>query len=62
MNKIPTAQKFIHQFQDKYRGTYGGVVKNLIIEFAKFHIKAVLEAAAITEFTTEFTYRTYSRS
>ena len=49
MSKIPTAEEFIQQFAKDFKTKYegnGGTVANLMIEFAKLHVKAVLEAAS----------------
>lgn len=35
---MQTAQEFIHQYQDKFRENDGGVVTQLMINFAKFHV------------------------
>ena len=48
MKQLPTAKEYIHQFQNKFKAENyrDGVVKGLMIEFAKLHVKAALEAAA----------------
>lgn len=52
MTKVPTAEEFFkpHRNQEGYYGFRH--IESLMIEFAKLHVKAALEAAAIKSFDT----------
>ena len=47
MEKIPTAEEFIQNFLMKnHKGNVGSNTERLMIEFAKLHVEAALEAAS----------------
>jgi len=41
MNKIPTAEQFL-----KEKGINNKLIEDILVEFAKLHVKAALESAA----------------
>lgn len=50
MKKIPTAEEFVSSYSPDTRDQ----VPEMLIEFAKLHVKAALEAAAENAETTEY--------
>jgi hypothetical protein len=53
-NKIPTAQKFLErEIALKYPEGKGLHIASILIEFAKLHVKAALEAAAKSAYAEE---------
>lgn len=45
MNNTPTAEEYIQNYNKEYGTTYVGF-EHFMVEFAKLHVKAALEAAA----------------
>ena len=58
MNKLPTAETFIQQFAAKYKEDGKPVISTMLIEFAKLHVEAALQAAEeiAIEFDSEGNY------